>query len=222
MRRADAGHRYEKGDSVVDLIASDLSVIQRSQLMHGAVVPRPIAWVTSQRPGGPVNLAPFSCYTYICGTPPLVLIAVGTRDGGVKDTLRNVTASGEYVINSVMPDDLAQVAASAWDFPSEASEATELGIELEESVRVKVPRVRGAVVSLECELDRLIPVMDLAEHHLMIGRVVVYRIRDDLISEGRIDVNKFLPAGRLGGPHYASLGSVIRVPVEPGAAKTPP
>jgi len=199
---------------MVDLLADDLTETQRSQLLHGAVVPRPIAWITSQRDGGPVNLAPFSCYTYICGTPPLVLIAIGSREGRLKDTLENVLSTGEFVINSVECELVTQVAQSAWDYSADAGEAVALRLNLESSLQVNVPRVANAAVSLECTLDRLIPIGDMAEHNLLIGQVRCYRIHDELFRDGRIDVNKFLPVGRLGGSHYVSLGNVMHVPVK--------
>ena len=199
---------------MVDLLADDLTGTQRSQLLHGAVVPRPIAWITTQRDGGPVNLAPFSCYTYICGTPPLVLIAVGSREGRLKDTLENILSTGEFVINSVECEFVTQVAQSAWDYSADAGEAAALCVKLEASLQVKVPRLANAAVSLECILDRLIPVGDTAGHNLLIGQVRCYRIRDELFRDGKIDVNKFLPVGRLGGPHYVSLGNVMHVPVK--------
>jgi flavin reductase (DIM6/NTAB) family NADH-FMN oxidoreductase RutF len=207
---------------MVDLLAENLSPIERYELLIGSVVPRPIAWVTTQSETGLVNLAPFSCFTMLCGTPPLVLISIGSREGRTKDTLRNIEANREFAINSVTPELLPEVARSAKYYSPDTSEAAETGLELAAGVRIKVPRIKVAAVVLECVLDRLIAVGDSEQHHLVIGQVLCYRIRDDLFRDGRIDVDRYLPVGRLGGPFYAPLDRVVRVPIDSQGPKPSP
>ena len=146
---------------------------------------------------------------------------MGSRDGEPKDTLRNIMSSGEFVTNSVTADLLHLAAQSSANYAPGKSEAAELGVELASSIRVKAPRIASAAVSLECRLERLIPLNDASNHNLVIGRVLCYRIKDEVFSDGRIDVDKFRAVGRLGGPFYAPLVNVLRVDVDHAAAHHP-
>ena len=86
--------------------AASLDVEACYKLMSGVVVPRPIAWITTQSAQGVVNLAPFSCYTFVCSKPPMVGINIGLRGDQRKDTCRNIIEQGEFVIN--IGDELRQ------------------------------------------------------------------------------------------------------------------
>ena len=78
-----------------------LSGEQRSKLMHSTVLPRPIAWVGSRDARGALNVAPFSFFNVMSGDPPILCFCVGSRDGRLKDTARNIAARGEFVVNLV-------------------------------------------------------------------------------------------------------------------------
>src|SRR5437867_2181665 len=71
------------------------------QFLTSAVAPRPIAWITTLDPAtGVVNAAPFSWFNAVCAEPPLVSVAIFERAPGVpKDTLRNLRATGDFVVN---------------------------------------------------------------------------------------------------------------------------
>jgi flavin reductase (DIM6/NTAB) family NADH-FMN oxidoreductase RutF len=78
----------------------------RYKLMIGAVVPRPIAWVSTMDATGNLNVAPFSFFNAVCSNPMTLLFCVGMVDragteraDGKKDTLRNIEAVPEFVIN---------------------------------------------------------------------------------------------------------------------------
>src|SRR5437867_46772 len=79
------------------------------KLMVGVIVPRPIAFVSTISPEGVLNLAPFSFFTGISANPPVICFAPMIRgsDGLKKDTLRNIEATGEFVVN-VVSEDFAQ------------------------------------------------------------------------------------------------------------------
>jgi flavin reductase (DIM6/NTAB) family NADH-FMN oxidoreductase RutF len=82
------------------------------------VVPRPIAWVTSQSSTGLVNLAPFSFFNAVGSDPLYVVISIGCRDdGSLKDTARNIQTSSEFVVNLVTEDLLVAMNVSAVEFP---------------------------------------------------------------------------------------------------------
>src|SRR5437868_5891563 len=82
------------GGISMDIAASSLGPEAAYKLITGIVVPRPIAWVTTRAPEGHVNLAPFSAFTFVSTKPPMVGINVGRRKGMMKDTGRNIHATG--------------------------------------------------------------------------------------------------------------------------------
>ena len=52
------------------------------KLLVSTVVPRPIAWVTTQDVDGTVNAAPFSFFNAVSGNPPVVVFGIGGRGPG--------------------------------------------------------------------------------------------------------------------------------------------
>ena len=86
---------------LIDVSAA--SVVEVYQLLVGVVTPRPIAWVTTVSPTGVVNLAPFSFFNAFGANPPVVVFSPTLRrDGTKKDTLLNVEATGEFVLNAAV------------------------------------------------------------------------------------------------------------------------
>ena len=175
------------------------SAIDNYKLLTNLVVPRPIAWVTSQDRQGVINLAPFSFFNAVGSDPLYVFISVGRNDhGGMKDTARNISANGEFVVNMVTEEVLSAMNISAAEFPPDQSELTAAALHTAESVRVAVPRVAESQVSMEC---RLHDTQALGGYTLFIGEVVMFHVADRLLGE-RMHINGFAPIGRLGSPSY--------------------
>jgi flavin reductase (DIM6/NTAB) family NADH-FMN oxidoreductase RutF len=173
------------------------SAAENYKLLTNLVVPRPIAWVTSQSQSGVVNLAPYSFFNAVGSNPLYVIVSVGKRDNGeLKDTAKNIQASGEFVVNMVTEDMFDAMNISAADFPPDQSEldATKLGTT--ESVHVTVPRIAQAQVSLEC---KLFSTQKLGDNTLIIGEIVMFHVADHLMGP-RLHMNNFAPLGRLGSP----------------------
>lgn len=167
------------------------------KLLTNLVVPRPIAWVTSQGLDGVVNLAPFSFFNAVGADPLYIIISVGQRDNGEpKDTARNILAGGEFVVNLVTEDLFAAMNISAADFPADQSELDAANLHTAPSVRVKPPRVAEAQASLEC---KLFSTQQLGANTLIIGEVVMFHVADHLVGP-RMHINGFAPLGRLGSP----------------------
>jgi flavin reductase (DIM6/NTAB) family NADH-FMN oxidoreductase RutF len=167
------------------------------KVLTNLVVPRPIAWVTSQSQSGVINLAPFSFFNAV-GTDPLyVIISIGHNNAGEpKDTAKNIRASGEFVVNLVTEDLFDAMNISAADFPAEQSELAAAHLHAAPSVRIKAPRVAEAQASLEC---KLFSAQSLGANTLFIGEVVMFHVADHLIDP-RLHINNFAPIGRLGSP----------------------
>ncbi|MBL8672990.1 MAG: flavin reductase family protein [Alphaproteobacteria bacterium] len=194
----------------MEIPAQGLGPDEAYKIMVGAVIPRPIAWITSLGPDGIVNAAPFSCYTFVSNKPPIVAINVGRRKGTPKDTARNVAASGEFVLN-VVPEDLVEVMhQTSADYPPDVSEPAALGLELAPSRVVRTPRLAASPINFECKLDRILDIGDL-KSQLVFGEIVMFHLRDDLVANGKIDMKRFRPIARLGGPLYARLGEMVEM-----------
>ena len=175
------------------------AVIDNYKLLTNLVVPRPIAWVTSQNEAGVVNLAPFSFFNAIGSNPLYLLISVGRNDdGSAKDTAKNISASGEFVVNMVTEDVLAAMNVSAADFPADESELVAAGLHMAASDQIAVPRVAESQASMECKLHSA---QSLGAYTIFIGEVVMFHVADHLLGE-RMHINGFAPIGRLGSPSY--------------------
>ena len=167
------------------------------KLLTNLVVPRPIAWVSSQSPGGVVNLAPFSFFNAVGSDPLYLIVSIGDNDaGGPKDSARNIRASGEFVVNLVTEELFDAMNLSAADFPPEQSELEAAHLHAAPSVRIKAPRVAEAQASLECKLHSA---QSLGANTLFIGEVVMFHVADHLLGP-RLHIENFAPIGRLGSP----------------------
>ena len=203
----------------MDIAASTLGPQATYKLITGIVVPRPIAWVTTRSEGGPVNLAPFSAFTFVSTKPPMVGINVGRKAGKMKDTGRNIHATGEFVVNIADATMIENVHLSAIEHEPEVSEVEELGLSTIPSQSIATPRLANAPISLECRLHRAIAFGDTGSEFI-VGEIIVFHIREGLLEGGKIDTAKLDPICRIGGPRYAKLGEIITLMPIAQTAKT--
>ncbi|MDG9970083.1 flavin reductase family protein [Achromobacter mucicolens] len=188
--------------------ASDLNPEQTYRLMSGIIVPRPIAWISSVNAHGVVNLAPFSCYTFVSNQPPMIGVNIGRKAGQRKDTGRNIMENGHFVVNIADETLLDPLHESAQEHPPEVSEADLLGLPVIPGVVVATPRLSAAPISLECRLHSVTPFGNTGAE-FFVGEVVMFHIREGLMQDGKIDTATLRPICRIGGPNYASLGEII-------------
>ncbi len=176
------------------------------KLLQGSVLPRPIAFVSSQDEKGTTNLAPFSFFTVISAHPMMVCFSPMRRgtDGAKKDTLKNIEATKQFVINIVSEEFVQQMNDCATEFPADVDEFAASGLTKKESAVVKPPRVQESKVHLECELDQVLHFGqdEAGAGSLVIGKVVHVHVADDLYENGRINSEKLNPVGRLAGATY--------------------
>jgi len=177
------------------------------RFLISAVVPRPIAFVSTMSAGGHTNLAPFSYFNAVSSRPPLVSISINDRADDPKDTLRNIRETREFVVNVVTESILDAMVRTAGEWPQEVSEFGPAGLTPTPSERVRPPYVAESPLQLECVLHREIA---LGNSFLVVGEVVLARVRDEMLTDGRVDPAKLAPVGRLGGELYAPLGPVLK------------
>ena len=187
-------------------------------LMISAIVPRPIAFISTQSAQGVTNVAPFSYFNGVSSKPPLISVSIGHRrwEGKLlkKDTLRNIEETGEFVVNIVNEALLPAMNDSAAEYPPEVSELEALQIETVPSLKIKPPRVKLSPIQLECKLERVIMLGEPAMNGLVIGEVIHIHIDDAIwdAAHSTIDPEKLRPVARLGGALYSTLGQLISLP----------
>ena len=186
----------------------ELGAEQAYRLLTGIVVPRPIAWVTSLSRVNTVNLAPFSAFTFVSPKPPMLAISVGRKGNIYKDTARNILDREEYVVHIADAPLMNAVHESSVEHPADVSEVDVLGLETVASDRIAVPRVTAAPIAMECRFRQCLEFGD-TRSRLIVGEVVAFHIRDDLLSSGKIETEKLDPIARIAGPRYARLGEIV-------------
>ena len=174
------------------------------RLLTALVVPRPIAWISSVDADGVGNLAPHSFFNVACANPPIVSFA----SVGGKDTLANVEATGEFVVNLASEPLMRQVNDTSARFGPEVDEAEALGIVLEPSELVAPPRVVDSPASLECVLHST---HELGDSTLVLGRVVALTVRQEALVDGHPAVDRLRPVSRLGRDECGLPPEVVSV-----------
>jgi Conserved protein/domain typically associated with flavoprotein oxygenases, DIM6/NTAB family len=175
------------------------------KLMIGVIVPRPIAFVSTVSPDGVRNLAPFSFFTAVSANPPVVCFSPMVRgsDGKRKDTLHNIEATGEFVVNVVSEEFAEQMNICSAEFPPEIDEFLESGLTPVPSDLIRPPRVAESHVQMECRLLQVVHVSDKPlGGSIVLGEVLRFHIDDALVSDYKVDPDKLRPIGRMAGSTY--------------------
>lgn len=183
---------------------ADLQPRETYFLLTSLVVPRPIAWVSTLAETGVANLAPHSYYNIISSHPPIVHFT----SSGVKDTLRNVRATGEFVVNVVSRDLIEAMNATAANFPSGEDEAAWVGLDTLPSDTVGPRRVAAARAALECRLrEELV----MGNGTMVFGDVLRVHVADEVWREGRVSPDLLQPVGRLAGSGYTLVDEIVHL-----------
>ena len=184
---------------------------------NALVVPRPIGWISSLDGRGRANLAPYSFFNAVAYFPPQVIFAgTGAHSaGGLKDSVKNIEETGEFVCN-LATEDLAQAMnLSSAAAPRETDEFELAGLTKAPAREVAPPRVAESPAHLECRLVRVVELETTdavaAPNRLVIGRVVGIHIDDAVLTDGRVDYAKLQPLARLGYMDYAPVREVFEM-----------
>ena len=174
-------------------------------LMTGLVVPRPIAWVSTISEDGVPNLAPHSYFNVMSNNPPHVVIG----SSGRKDTLTNIEATGELVVNITTEHVLEPMNASALDAPAAVDEFDHVGVTPAPSRTVAPPRVAEALAHLEARLVQVVPA---GNGHIVVAEVTWIHISPDVWQDGRVDPALLRPVLRFAGTQYGTVGELFKLP----------
>jgi flavin reductase (DIM6/NTAB) family NADH-FMN oxidoreductase RutF len=192
----------------MQLDPTTLGAEEAYRLITGIVVPRPIAWVSTLSSKGVVNLAPFSAFTFVSPKPPMLAISVGRKAGVYKDTAHNILSTEEFVVHIADSTLMTAVHDSSAELPADVSEVEQLGLATLASEKIKVPRIAVAPIAMECRFRQCIEFGE-TRSRLLVGEVLVFHIRDDLLKNGKIDTEALDPIARIAGPRYARLGEIV-------------
>ena len=178
------------------------------KLLIGCVVPRPIAWVATLDREGRRNLAPFSFFNAVGSNPPALMLSINytaDRPSGRKDTLHNILATGEFVVNLVTEATAVAMNETATDYPEGFDEFALAGLTAVPSHTVGPPRVGESPVSFECALHTALPIgSGPGSSTIVVGIVRHIAISDEVIGErNHIDLARLRPVARLSGNNYA-------------------
>jgi flavin reductase (DIM6/NTAB) family NADH-FMN oxidoreductase RutF len=176
------------------------------KVMTGIVVPRPVALVSTIDAKGVANLAPFSFFSGVGSNPPTVLFCPTVReardaDGEMrKDTLRNVEETREFVVNVVSASIAAQANVTAAEVGPEVDEFVLAGLTPLASEAVRPARVAESPAQMECKLLQVI----YTNHApgggvIVLGEVLRFHVRQDLIEDFRVDPAGLDAVGRMAG-----------------------
>ncbi|HET9704878.1 MAG TPA: flavin reductase family protein [Vicinamibacterales bacterium] len=185
--------------------------------LKACVVPRPIGWISTLDAAGKVNVAPFSFFNLLSYDPPFVMFSAGTHegDGGTKDTVANIQATGEFVYNMATWAQKDQMNSTAMIIDRVVDELAASGLEPEPSRLVRPPRIKGSPVQFECRLHQVVNLpgrKPTSQHHVVIGHVVAVHIDDRALTpDGRVDVLTMRPIARLGYKDYVVVNDTFQM-----------
>ena len=182
----------------------DLGNQAKYRLLNGGVTPRPIAWISTRSSKGIDNLAPYSFFTVASCTPPVLMYTqIMPRAGDNKDTLTNLTETGECVVNIVSSDLMDIMNATSASLPMDESEFSHVGVEYSASQKVSPLSVAKSPVRYECTLREILSIGDSAgSGTVVLLDVVSVYVHDNLYSEGIIDQAQIDSVGKMGGDGY--------------------
>ena len=189
------------------IIPANLNKKDSHELLMSAILPRPIAFVSTLGEDGVFNVAPFSCFAPIGMKPALVCLQISwKRNGQKKDTLRNIEFTKDFVVNVVDESMAEAMNQASADYPSDVNEFKEVGLTAVKSDLVKAPRVAESPINMECKFVRILEFGEVPTgSHIVIGEVVLVHLKDELWADDQIDISKWKPIGRLGGQLYCRM-----------------
>lgn len=181
------------------------------------VVPRPIGWISTLSSSGVANLAPYSQFNNLTFDPPYVMFSSNqTPTGERKDTVVNAEQTGRFVWNLATYALREAVNITAQQLPPGIDEFEIAGLEKEKATLMDIPMVKESPVKFECEYHSTLrlpgnPPMGTVD--IIIGKVVAVHIKDEVLTDGILDVSKTEPIARCGYYQYAVIKDTFEMKI---------
>lgn len=181
------------------------------KLLIGSIIPRPIAFVTSQSQSGVLNGAPFSYFNIVSSNPPLISVSIQRKNGEMKDTARNILEGKEFVVHIVDEENVSQINETSANLPMDESEVELAKFTPVDSEKIAVPGVREAKIRMECVLEEALELGggEKPGTDLLIGRIVQFHIDKEVYEAGKINPRRLAAVSRLAGHDYAKIGHIF-------------
>lgn len=192
---------------------SRLSGSEVYHLMTQTIIPRPIAWVLSENADESLNLAPFSYFNAVCSDPPLCMLSMGKKPGGVtKDTVTNLSVGAHCVVHIAHVEQSDLVTATAATLNYAQSEVEANNIALVDHNKWPLQRIADCPIAYLCKVHSSTTIGNSDQNIIFIEALELY-VSDSAatLENGRIKVDALAvnPLARLGASQYANLGEVF-------------
>ena len=125
---------------------NDLDYSAVYKLLTGAVIPRPIGWISTIDQNGINNLAPFSYFNAVGEDPPHVMFSTVRGNDSNKDTLNNVLANKQFVVNMVTEELTEQMNITSQTVAADVDEFVLAQLTPIPSIKVKPMRVKESKI----------------------------------------------------------------------------
>ena len=184
------------------------------KLLTGTVIPRPIAWVATVDENGIDNLAPFSFFNVVSEDPPHIMFSTVRTGNKNKDTLNNILANQQFVVNLVTEDVVEQMNTTSQYVAADVNEFELANVTPIESIYIKPKRVKESLMQFECEM---VHHYFIEKHQnggacIIIGKIITMHIDDSILMENhKINLEKYKPVARLAGSNYSKLGEIFSI-----------
>lgn len=184
------------------------------KVLTGAVIPRPIGWISTIDKNGVPNLAPFSFFNAVGEDPPHVIFSTVRPNDTSKDTLNNVLATGQFVVNMAVEELVEAVNATSATLPPDINEFEYAGLTPIPSMLVKAPRVKESPIHFECELVHHYT-LEGSKHGgatIIVGKIVMFHMDESvMLDDYKINQDVYRPIARLAGSNYAKIGEIFSI-----------
>ncbi len=192
----------------------DLEQTAIYKLLTGIVIPRPIGWISTISEDGINNLAPFSYFNAVGDDPPHVMFSTVHSNNLNKDTLNNVLATKQFVVNMVTEDLVEQMNRTSQPIPANESEFELAGLTPIASSLVLPPRVKECKITMECEMVHHYQLENskTGGATIVIGKIVLFHIDESVLLDNyKINLETYKPIARLAGSNYSKLGDIFSI-----------
>ena len=172
---------------------------ERHDFYSSVFTPRPIAFVSTINAEGRYNAAPFSAFGRMTQDPPILFFGSGRRGGKKKDTVNNIEAVGDFVVNMVDESIAEAMNQAGHNYPPEIDEIAEVGLTALISDKVKSPRIAESPISMECKLVQIVEFGNKPNRNtIILGEILLVHVKDEILTDGKIDPWKAKIIARLG------------------------